>query len=305
MSKEAIVVPGQGSQYKGMGSKLLEHPKSEVSGIALETYQESSDVLGVDFMRLCGADPEGYLLTNLWIQPALFATSIAHLRILAFMNMDKKPDVVAGHSAGQYAALVAAGVLSFQSGLELIFERGRLMDEAARETPGGMLAIIGLPLEGVEGICLRTKTEVANLNQGQTVIAGRVKSIDKAFDLALLEGAKVFRLGVGLASHCSLMQPAAEGLRPYVYGTEFLPPQIPFIQNTTGDYATTVEEIRTGLIDHLTNPVQWQRTMEEITKREPERIIEVGPGRILTKMSKRVNPGLEAISSEEIIFNAA
>lgn len=303
MSKEAFILPGQGSQYRGMGTKLVEHPNPEVSGIALRTYQESTDVLDFNFMRLCTADPEGYLFTNILIQPALLATSIAHLRILAMM--DKKPDVVAGHSAGQYAALVAAGVLSFQSGLELIFERGRLMDEAARETPGGMLAIIGLPLDGVERICLRAKTEVANLNQGQTVIAGRVKSINKAFDLALLEGARVFRLGVGLASHCSLMQPAAEGLRPYVYGTEFLPPQIPFIQNTTGGYATTIEEIRTGLIDHLTKPVQWQRTMEAIAKSGAESVTEVGPGRILTKMSRRANPGLEAISSEEIIFNAA
>lgn len=211
MKEKAFVCPGQGSQYRGMGTKLLEHPNPEVSGITLRTYQESTDVLGFNFMRLCTGDPEGYLLTNLLIQPALLATSIAHLRILAMM--DKRPDVVAGHSAGQYAALVAAGVLSFQSGLELIFERSRLMNEAARKTPGGMLAIVGLPLDRVERICLRTKTEVANLNQGQTVIAGRTKSVDKAFDLALLEGARVFRLGVGLASHCPLMQPAAEGLR--------------------------------------------------------------------------------------------
>lgn len=303
MIKEAFVFPGQGSQYRGMGERLLTHPNPEVSGITLRTYQESTDVLDFNFMRLCTGDPEGYLLTNLLIQPALLATSIAHLRVLAMM--DKRPDVVAGHSAGQYAALVAAGVLSFQSGLELIFERGRLMDEAARKTPGGMLAIVGLSLDEVKKICLRTKTEVANLNQGQTVIAGRTKSVDKAFDLALLEGARVFRLGVGLASHCSLMQPAAEGLKFYVYGTEFLPPQIQFIQNTTGDYATAVEEIKTGLIDHLTNPVQWQRTMETLAKSGAESVTEVGPGRVLTKMSKRANPGLAAISSEEIIFNVA
>lgn len=303
MSKEAFVFPGQGSPYEGMGTKLLQHPDSEVSGTALQTYKDATNALNIDFVNLFTADPGNYLLTNLLVQPALFTVSIAHLRILEKMRIE--PDIVAGHSAGQYAAMVAAGVLSFKSGLNLISERGRLMDKAARENPGGMLAIVGLSLDEVKEICERKNTEVANLNQGQMVIAGKTEAINEAYDLALLEGAKVFRLGVGLASHCSLMQSAADGLRPYVYGTDFLPPQIPFIQNTTGDYATVVEEIKTGLIDHLTKPVQWQGTMETLVKSGVESITEVGPGRVLTKMSKRANPGLAAISSEEIVFNAA
>lgn len=263
----------------------------EASGVGRTVYDISDDVLGYALSTLCFEGPEDELQQTKHAQPALFATSLAYFE--AARDLHSVPDAafVAGHSLGEYTALVATGAINLEDGLRLVQERGRLMQEEAERRPGAMAAILGLDEEAVGAICGEAGAEVCNLNApGQVVIGGSAETVEAAMALALERGAqRGVRLKVSGAFHTSFMQPAAEGMAKAVAEASLRDPRVPVVANTNGEPITTADGLRVELVQQLTQPVRWQRSVEYLRSQGVDAVIEFGPGRVLTGLARRID----------------
>ncbi len=265
----------------------------DASPAARAIFRRADDVLDMPLSRLCFEGPEEELRQTVNAQPAIVTVSIALLEAARERDhelVQGRPGFVAGHSLGEYTALIAAGALSFEDGLLLVRERGRLMQEAGERNPGTMAAIMGLDERVVEALCRESGAEICNLNgAGQIVIGGRRPAVLQAMELARAHGAaKVTELNVSGAFHSSLMQPAVEGMRAALSRVAFRDPEVPVIANSTAEPLTTGTAIREELLRQLTTAVQWQRTVELLARLGVQAVVEIGPGRVLAGLVRRI-----------------
>jgi len=293
----ALVFPGQGSQKVGMGRAA-----AESSETAAGVFTEADEALGFDLSRLCFEGPEERLKETANTQPAILAASVAVLAAaLDAGTIERRPALVAGHSLGEYSALVAAGALEFGAAMRLVRERGRLMDEAGQASPGRMAAIVGLDEATVEEICRESGAEVANYNAAtQTVVGGTPEAVERACALAKERGGRGLPVKVSGAFHTSLMEPAAEAFSRLLADAEVAAPVIPVVGNVSGQPLTSAADVRTDLEQQIRRPVRWHQSIDAMEAAGARRTIEVGPGKVLTAQLKRSHPGLDARSIEQI-----
>lgn len=297
----AFVFPGQGSQSVGMLSEL-----AETYAVVKQTYQEASDVLGYDLWKLICDGPAEELNQTHITQPALLAAGIAVWRVWQEKG-GEQPVVLAGHSLGEYTALVASGAISFADGIALVAERGKYMQEAVPAGEGGMAAILGLDDEKVIALCAEAAqgevVSAVNFNSpGQVVIAGQATAVDRAIELAKEAGAKrALKLAVSAPSHCALMQPAAERLVEKLASIAIQTPTIPVINNADVVAATDADSIRDALVRQLYSPVRWVESVEKMAADGVDRLIECGPGKVLVGLNKRIVKTMSAAA----IFDTA
>jgi [acyl-carrier-protein] S-malonyltransferase len=297
--KVALVFPGQGSQYVGMGKDLYRYPE------ARDVFDEADELLGVDLSKLCFEGPEKELNDTLNAQPAILTVSLAALRLLtAQHDVEEAAAFAAGHSLGEYSALVAGGHISFSDAVRLVRERGRLMKDAGRRHPGGMVAVLGLEAEAIDEACRQASEEtggvvqVANYNSpGQIVISGGEGALLRATELVRLRGARrVVRLAVAIASHSRLMQSAAEGMQRALSEVSFSQGRVPVVANVTARVVTSIDEIRQELVTQLVRPVQWAASIRYMVDHSVGTFLEVGPGDVLSKLIKRIEPGAKGVT---------
>ena len=298
--KVAYVFPGQGAQWVGMGRDLHENFSS-----AKTVFEQADEALKFPISRLCFDGPEDELRQTINAQPAIVTVSFACLKALQEANRDNElplPAFLAGHSLGEYTALAVAGVLDFPTTVYLARERGRLMHEAGQKRPGSMAAIIGLDEILLTEVCQETDTRIANINcPGQLVISGAVENLGKAMDLAKAKGAhRAIPLQVSGAFHTPLMQSAVDGMFEIISTLSFSDPAIPIIGNTTAQPLTTADAIKEELLKQLCNCVQWQRSIEYMIDNGVSTFVEIGPGKVLTGLIKRINHGVELINIGDV-----
>ncbi|MEX1253370.1 MAG: ACP S-malonyltransferase [Dehalococcoidia bacterium] len=294
----AWVFPGQGAQEVGMGRDLFEG-----SGGARRIFEAADRVLDFSVSKLCLEGPAEALQETRHAQPAIFTVSLACLEAARELGgLNGAPVCAAGHSLGEYTALVAAGALTLDDGLRLVAERGRLMQEAAERREGAMAALLGLDEDAAASVCRDTGAELCNVNApGQIVIGGTSQAVEAAMTLALERGAqRGVRLKVGGAFHTSLMQPAAEGIARALADIPMRDPEVPVVANTTAQPLTTAAALRDELVRQLTGPVQWQRSVEALRALGVAGVIEFGPGRVLTGLARRIDRSLAVRNVNDI-----
>jgi [acyl-carrier-protein] S-malonyltransferase len=296
LQKTAFLFPGQGTQYVGMGRELAEN-----SAAAREVFDEVDEILGTSLSSLIFEGPEIELTRTFNAQPAVMAVSLACLESLKERYGSESlpsPAFVAGHSLGEYTALVPAGVLSLSDAILLVRERGRLMQEASDTSPGSMAVVIGLDELTLEEVCRETGAEVANVNAvDQVVIAGDKVSLARAMDLAAMRGAKrLIRLQVSGAFHTRLMETAAEGMSQVLDNAVFHDPNVPIVGNYTGLPLLGGAEIREELKHQLCGCVRWKNSVDHMANSGVTRFYEIGPGQILSNLVKRAYPWVTASS---------
>ncbi|MGN2617242.1 ACP S-malonyltransferase [Aliivibrio fischeri] len=294
MSNFAIVFPGQGSQAVGMLAELGEQHE-----VVTQTFAEASDALGYDLWSLVQNGPAEDLNQTFRTQPALLATSVALWRVWQEQGL-AQPSVLAGHSLGEYSALVCAGVIDFKEAIKLVELRGQLMQEAVPAGVGAMYAIIGLDNESIAKACEEAaQGEVVspvNFNSpGQVVIAGNKDAVERAGVLCKEAGAKrALPLPVSVPSHCALMKPAADKLAVALENIEFNTPTLPVINNVDVIAETDPAKIKDALVRQLYGPVRWTEVVENMAEQGVETLYEVGPGKVLTGLTKRIVKSLSA-----------
>ncbi len=294
--KTAHVFPGQGSQWVGMGRDLYHS-----FDVARAVFEQADEVLGFPLSRLCFEGPEDELRQTINAQPALVTVSFACLKVAQDMDGGKgllPPAFTTGHSLGEYTALAAAEVIDFATTVYLARERGRLMNEAGLRKPGGMVAIIGLEEILLAEVCSETDTRIANINcPGQLVISGAEENLAKAVDLAKAKGAyRTIPLQVSGAFHTPLMQSAVEGMSEIMDRISFHKPVTPVVANTTAQPITTAEQVKPELLRQLCNCIQWQRSVEYMIDNGVSTFIEIGPGKVLTGLIKRINKNVNTLN---------
>jgi len=293
MSKQAWVFPGQGSQILGMLSELA----TEYS-IIQDTFAQASEALGYDLWNVVQNDEQKLNQTHI-TQPALLAASYAIYKLLLEKGLSQ-PAYMAGHSLGEYSALVCAGVIEFADAVKLVEARGQFMQQAVPAGIGAMYAIIGLDDDKVVASCKLAQAETSevvaavNFNSpGQIVIAGNKGAAELAANLCKEQGAKrALPLAVSVPSHCALMKPAAEQLASLLKNIEFHSPKVPVINNVDVACPDDPEAIKQALVEQLYSPVRWTETVTKLVELEVEALLEVGPGKVLTGLTKRIDKGL-------------
>ena len=294
--KKAFVFPGQGAQFVGMGKDMYEN-----SALAKQLFEKANDILGFRITDLMFDGTDEDLRQTKVTQPAVFLHSV----ILALTNQDKFcPDMVAGHSLGEFSALVAAGALSFEEGLVLVSKRAMAMQKACEAAPSTMAAIIGLDNETVEKVCAGIDGVVvpANYNcPGQLVISGTFEAIDKACEAMTEAGARrAIKLSVGGAFHSPLMQPAKEELAAAIEAAKFSKPQCPIYQNVSTVGETDPAVIQKNLVAQLTSPVKWTQCVQNMIADGATEFIECGPGSVLQGLVRKINKEVSASPIVEV-----
>ena len=291
----AYLFPGQGSQKVGMGKAL-----AETFPQARAVYEEASAALGFDIGKLCFEGPEVELTLTANAQPAILTTSVAALRVLE-AETALKPDFVAGHSLGEYSALVAAGALSLADAVRVVNLRGKFMQEAVPAGVGAMAAILGLEAAVIDAACREVRAETgavvspANLNGGgQVVIAGAKAAVDRAVELLKQRGAKrAVPLAVSAPFHCALMQPAADRLAVELARISFRAPSVPVVTNVEAAPNQDPERLRSLLVQQVTAPVRWEESIQQLAALGVNQAVEVGAGAVLAGLVKRIAPTIE------------
>ncbi|WP_419237831.1 ACP S-malonyltransferase [Photobacterium leiognathi subsp. mandapamensis] len=300
MSKFAIVFPGQGSQTVGMLAELAEQ-----FDVVKETFSEASDALGYDLWALVQNGPAEDLNQTQRTQPALLTASVAIWRVWQQQG-GEQPTVLAGHSLGEYSALVCAGVIDFKAAVKLVELRGQLMQEAVPAGVGAMSAIIGLDNDAIAKACEEaTQGEVCspvNFNSpGQVVIAGNKEAVERANVLCKEAGAKrALPLPVSVPSHCALMKPAADKLAVALESIEFNAPSVPVINNADVATETDPAAIKLALVKQLYSPVRWTESIERMAAEGIEELLEMGPGKVLTGLTKRIDRALGGAAVNDV-----
>jgi [acyl-carrier-protein] S-malonyltransferase len=292
--KVAYVFPGQGAQWVGMGRDLYQNFDS-----AKAIFDQADGTLGFPLSKLCFEGPEDELLQTINAQPAMVTASFACFEASRSASAGlPSASFVAGHSLGEYTALAAGGVLDFATVVYLARERGRLMHEAGQIVPGGMAAIIGLDESALGEVCAQSGARIANINcPGQVVISGTRENLARAMDLAKARGAaRVRPLRVSGAFHTPLMQPAVDGMAKIIDTLSFGEPSVPIIGNTTAQPLTTAESIKEELLRQLCNCVQWQRSVEYMVSNGVSTFIELGPGKVLAGLIKRIDKNVKIMN---------
>ena len=299
MNAIALVFPGQGSQRVGMGRDFwAQVPEARL------LFEKGNESLGIDLARLCFEGPDELLTLTANAQPAIMAVSMA--AFAALQREGVRHDYVAGHSLGEYSALVAAGSLAFEDAIRIVRKRGEFMQEAVVPGAGTMAAVLGLDKESVCAVCEEAArygvVEVANLNgPGQVVIAGETKAIDRAIELAKQRGAKrAVRLHVSAPFHCSLMGPAGERLASALRVIPIADPLVPLVNNVDAELLMKREEIAGSLVRQVTSPVRWEDVVRKLVKEGVTLFLELGPGKVLTGLIKRIAPEATALYAEDL-----
>ena len=298
MGKLAFVFPGQGAQAVGMGKDLYDN--FEESKTAFET---TDNKLGNNLSDTIFNGPEDKLVLTENAQPAILTASLA---AWALVNKEGSvPDVVAGHSLGEYSAVVAAGGISQEDAAESVRQRGRFMQEAVPVGVGAMAALLGLDMDVVNDICAKAAVDqvvsMANINSpGQIVVAGHAEAVDRAIELAKEAGAKrAIKLAVSAPFHCALMKPAQDGMKDVLANINFSDLKIPLINNADVELLSDADKVRDGLIKQVVAPVRWQETVEKMLEMGVDTFVELGPGKVLSGLIKRVNRKVTLLNIED------
>lgn len=293
----AIIFPGQGSHQVGAGRDL-----HDAFPLAREVFRRAEEALAFPLTRLCFDGPEDQLRDTANAQPAILTVSLACLAAaLESGALRRQPAFVAGHSLGEFTALVAAGALDLEDALSLVATRGRLMRDASRRRPGTMAALMGLNGEALDEVCRGSGVEPCNYNsQSQVVIGGPVAAVEKAARLAKERGGRALPLNVSGAFHTSLMEPAAREFAAAVDACPIRDPSIAIVANATAEPLTTAAAIRQELRQQIIRPVLWHQSVLRMTSAGVTTFVEAGPGRALSGLVKRAGPGLTALSLDSV-----
>ncbi|MFH1246116.1 MAG: ACP S-malonyltransferase [Candidatus Omnitrophota bacterium] len=295
MTNIAYIFPGQGAQYTGMGKDFYAQ-----SPQARAIFEQADQILGFELSQLIFSGPIEQLTQTVNCQAAIFTASIAYLNTLQAKNLPLTITRTAGLSLGEYSALVASGALSFPEGLKLVRARAEFMEEAARLNPGGMLCLIGISIENARQICNQTQAEIANLNcPGQIVVSGTPEALEQTKEKAREQNVKrVIPLQVSGAFHSSLMTPAAQKLALFLENIHIQSPQIPIVSNVTAQEESLPQKIKDNLAKQVVMPTRWEDTIKFISAQGTKTFIEIGPGKVLAGLLRKIDPQLKVYSIE-------
>lgn len=291
--KLALMFPGQGSQHTGMGRRIVERSPG-----ARQIFAQADDILGIDVTRIVLEGSERDLAATANTQPAILAVSWAHLAFLreraTELGRQIAPSFVSGHSFGQFSAAAAADAISYSDALKLVRERGRIMTRWSKTRPGGMASVIGPSDDDVRDVCARVSPDgdvgVAAINApGQTVISGTLAALARAIESVRERGARVVQLPISVPGHFPKMAEARDELRRFIDRIEFRDPRTPVVSSLTGKILTTAEDVRQELSDQMTGAINWMRAFLEMRRAGAVAFFELGPGNVLSNISRRVD----------------
>jgi len=299
MKPTAFIFPGQGSQYVGMGKELFEN-----FGVAKQIFEEADDALHFSISALCFKGPEDALKLTENTQPAILTASVGALKVLE-TEKGMAPQFVAGHSLGEYSALVASGAVTFSEAVKTVRLRGKFMQEAVPVGEGAMAAVLGMEREQIEKLCEEISSgEVlapANFNcPGQIVIAGHSKAVERAIERVKQEGKKAVLLPVSAPFHSLLMKPAGERLEKVLERISISDLKIPVVTNVEAEVNTLKERVKGLLVAQVSSPVRWEESMRKMIEKGVEQVLEIGPGRVLSGLMKRIDSRVETKNFEDL-----
>jgi [acyl-carrier-protein] S-malonyltransferase len=299
MKSIAFIFPGQGSQYVGMGRELFEN-----FSVAKKIFEEADDTLHFSISALCFKGPEEALKLTENTQPAVLTTSVAALKVLQ-AEKGMAPQFTAGHSLGEYSALVASEALTFSQAVKVVRLRGKFMQEAVPVGEGAMAAVLGMEREQVEKLCEEISSgEVlapANFNSpGQIVIAGHSKAVQRAIERVKQEGKKAVLLPVSAPFHSSLMKPAGERLEKALEEISVSDLKIPVVTNVEAEANTSKDRVKELLVAQVSSPVRWEESMRKMIEKGIEQVLEIGPGKVLSGLMKRIDSRVETKNLEDL-----